>query len=129
MNRLWRSFIALPGILSRTFGYVLLFVQFVDFFYNSDLGAQQRSLLNRNANKIPVAPHKRLRETSVMLLETDKCPICLRHRHNDTVLNVSGYVFCYECISDFVRRERKCPVTSLPATMNNLIQIFYDLPK
>lgn len=26
-----------------------------------------------------------LRETSVMLLETDKCPICLRHRHNDTV--------------------------------------------
>uniref|UniRef100_F1LB52 Peroxisome assembly protein 12 n=1 Tax=Ascaris suum TaxID=6253 RepID=F1LB52_ASCSU len=100
INRLWRSFVAMPGIIRRMLGYMLLFVQFVDFFYNSDLGAQHRLMLARSVSSVPAPPHNHLRETSVMLLETDKCPICLRHRHNDTVLSVSGYVFCYGCISD-----------------------------
>uniref|UniRef100_A0A914RIM4 Peroxisome assembly protein 12 n=1 Tax=Parascaris equorum TaxID=6256 RepID=A0A914RIM4_PAREQ len=111
--------------LMRMLGYMLLFVQFVDFFYNSDLGTQHRLMSARGFTSIPTPPHN----TSVMLLETDKCPICLRHRHNDTVLSVSGYVFCYECINDFVRREKRCPVTSLPATTDNLIRIFSDASK
>uniref|UniRef100_A0A915ADM1 Peroxisome assembly protein 12 n=1 Tax=Parascaris univalens TaxID=6257 RepID=A0A915ADM1_PARUN len=129
INRFWRSFVAMPGIIRRMLGYMLLFVQFVDFFYNSDLGTQHRLMSARGFTSIPTPPHNHLRETSVMLLETDKCPICLRHRHNDTVLSVSGYVFCYECINDFVRREKRCPVTSLPATTDNLIRIFSDASK
>lgn len=123
-SRLWRLIVALPGLLSRFFGYGLLFVQFLDFYYNSDIGLQLRSSQTRFNNRIPPPPHKRLRESAVMLLETNKCPICLRQRHNDTVLSVSGYVFCYRCISDFIERERKCPVTSLPANREHLIRLF-----
>ncbi|VDK48041.1 unnamed protein product [Anisakis simplex] len=128
LNRLWRYILALPGIFSRLFAYSLLFVEFIDFFYNTDFGIQQRSsTIKKYSNKIPAAPHKRVNERAVMLLESDKCPICLRPRQNDTVLNVSGYVFCYECISEYVSRERKCPVTSLPAKIDNLIRIFHDI--
>ena len=40
------------------------------------------------------------------------------------VLSVSGYVFCYACIKNYVLHEKKCPVTTLPADLNNLIRIF-----
>jgi len=122
-SRLWRLFVSLPGVISRLFGYGLFFVQFLDFWYNSGLNEPLKSS-SSSMVKIPPAPHPLLRESSVLLLETNKCPLCLRHRQNDTVLSVSGYVFCFNCISTFVKREHRCPVTSLPAKPDHLIRIF-----
>lgn len=122
ISRVWRWFIALPGIISRLFGYGLLFVQFIDFVYNSDLGSQ----LSRKYTyaQVPPSPHKLLTESSVQLLETNKCPLCLQRRKNDTALSVSGYVFCYSCIDNHVKRFRTCPVTGLPASTNELIRLY-----
>ncbi|KAL6725105.1 hypothetical protein Aduo_019920 [Ancylostoma duodenale] len=100
LNRLWRFFLALPGVFSRLFGYGLFFVQFIDFMYNSDIGSQFTRKAFRG--QVPPAPHKLLTESSVLMLDTNKCPLCMRKRTNDTALSVSGYVFCYSCIHSHV---------------------------
>ncbi|ETN75159.1 Pex2 / Pex12 amino terminal region [Necator americanus] len=56
LNRLWRFFLALPGIFSRLFGYGLFFVQFIDFIYNSDFGSQLKKKTFRG--RVPPAPHR-----------------------------------------------------------------------
>lgn len=122
LNRLWRLLVAFPGVFSRLFGYGLFFVQFIDFVYNSDLGSQ----LSRKHTyaQIPPAPHKLLTESSVQLLETNKCPLCLQRRKNDTALSVSGYVFCYSCIDSHLKSFKTCPVTGVPASTNELIRLY-----
>ncbi|VDK50076.1 unnamed protein product [Cylicostephanus goldi] len=122
LNRLWRFLLAFPGVFSRLFGYCLFFIQFVDFMYNSEFGSQ---LIRKNPRgHAPSAPHKLLTESSVLMLDTNKCPLCMRKRTNDTALSVSGYVFCYSCIYDHVNQFKTCPVTGLPATVNELIRLY-----
>lgn len=120
----WHIVYGIPFVISRMFGYFLFFVQFLDVFYNSDLGTQLRSTVGNVSQRIPPAPHTALKETSVHSLETHICPLCLQQRVDDTVLSVSGYVFCHSCIKQYVLREKKCPVTSLPANICHLIKLF-----
>ncbi|VDK87554.1 unnamed protein product [Litomosoides sigmodontis] len=118
------------NILTRCITFGLYFIQFLDFYYNSDIGENFRTEQRMRNWRYPAAPHKvllklymKLRESSVLLLETNKCPLCLRRRTNDTALAVSGYVFCYGCIYSYVKEEKKCPVTGLQADMDDLIKI------
>uniref|UniRef100_A0A0R3S1A9 Peroxisome assembly protein 12 n=1 Tax=Elaeophora elaphi TaxID=1147741 RepID=A0A0R3S1A9_9BILA len=123
-RRSWRVLTILASILTRCITFGLYFIQFLDFYYNSDNGENFR-LEQRIRNwRYPSAPHKKLRESSVLLLETNKCPLCLRQRTNDTALAVSGYVFCYGCIYSYVEQEKKCPITNLSASIDDLIKIF-----
>ncbi|EFO23167.2 Pex2/Pex12 amino terminal region family protein [Loa loa] len=92
-KRSWRVLAILASILTRCITFGLYFIQFLDFYYNSDTGENFRMEQRTRNWKFPPAPHKKLRESSVLLLETNKCPLCLRQRTNDTVLAVSGYVF------------------------------------
>ncbi|VDN58677.1 unnamed protein product, partial [Dracunculus medinensis] len=39
------------------------------------------------------------------------------------VLSVSGYVFCYFCINRYILEHKKCPVTFLPASIEDLIRL------
>ncbi|KAJ1369502.1 hypothetical protein KIN20_030978 [Parelaphostrongylus tenuis] len=121
LNRLWRFVLGFPVLFSYLFGYGLFFVQFIDFMYNTDIGMQ---LAKKDVYHIPPAPHKLLSESSVQLLDTNKCPLCLRRRKNDTALSVSGYVFCYICIYNHIKEFKRCPVTGLPATTNELIRLY-----
>ncbi|KAG7171608.1 Peroxisome assembly protein 12-like [Homarus americanus] len=64
---------------------------------------------------------------SISGLKTEDCPICFKTRKQDTVLSVSGYVFCYSCILPYVRRENKCPVTGYPASTTQVIRIYQEI--
>ncbi|CAG9558871.1 unnamed protein product [Danaus chrysippus] len=55
------------------------------------------------------------------------CPICHQSWRVPTVLPVSGYVFCYTCISRHLRRSGSCPVTRLPASERSLVRLYLDL--
>uniref|UniRef100_A0A8R1HVV4 Peroxisome assembly protein 12 n=1 Tax=Caenorhabditis japonica TaxID=281687 RepID=A0A8R1HVV4_CAEJA len=121
-NRIWRFVLGLPGVLSRLFAYGLFFVQFLDYMYNTDLAKLTKTGLN---GTIAPPPHKMiLKESEILSLDTNKCPICLKKRINDTALFVSGYVFCYTCINQHVNTYHKCPVTGCPATSQHLIRLF-----
>lgn len=97
------------------------FLQFLDWFYSS--GNTPRSIVSK---PIPVPPQVSdgLKPST---LKSEDCPICYKKRKQDTVLSVSGYVFCYSCILTFVKSEGKCPVTGYPATSSHLIRIYFDL--
>lgn len=64
-------------------------------------------------------------EQQVLCMEVNKCPLCKRTRNNDTVLSVSGYVFCHPCIYNFVSLEGRCPVTSVPASVTELVKLYH----
>lgn len=52
------------------------------------------------------------------------CPICLQDFVIPTILQISGYVFCYKCITKHLRKKQFCPVTNYPATMDDLVRIY-----
>ncbi|XP_052748628.1 peroxisome assembly protein 12-like [Galleria mellonella] len=56
----------------------------------------------------------------------NKCPICLQTWKIPTVLPVSGYIFCYVCISRHVRARATCPVTRCPAAESSLVRLYVD---
>nr|CAB3494471.1 unnamed protein product [Digitaria exilis] len=64
---------------------------------------------------IPLPPDKTL------------CPLCCQKRANPSVLSVSGFVFCYSCIFKSVSQHKRCPVTLMPATVEQIRRLFHDL--
>jgi len=54
----------------------------------------------------------------------DLCPLCMSVRTNPTQLTASGYVFCYACIFDYVSLRSSCPVTLVPAHLNQLRRLY-----
>lgn len=52
------------------------------------------------------------------------CPICLQDFRIPTILQISGYVFCYKCITKHLKKAQYCPVTNYPATMDDLVRIY-----
>uniref|UniRef100_A0A0K0EWC4 Peroxisome assembly protein 12 n=1 Tax=Strongyloides venezuelensis TaxID=75913 RepID=A0A0K0EWC4_STRVS len=69
-------------------------------------------------------PVKKLDESEALNLSKDQCPLCLKKRENDTVLSSSGYIFCYKCIRQHISKFGRCPVTSTPATLNQLVRLY-----
>ena len=56
-----------------------------------------------------------------------KCPICRTKRKNETLVPISGYVYCYKCIVSHLRSDNNkdaCPVTGLPVNEEELVRIF-----
>ena len=53
-----------------------------------------------------------------------RCPLCSKKMTNPAVISSSGHVFCYVCVSNFVRENRKCPLTGVKTEMAN-IHIIY----
>ena len=56
-----------------------------------------------------------------------RCPICRAKRKNETLVPISGYVYCYKCIVGHLRTDETkgtCPVTGLPVAEDDLIRIF-----
>ncbi|ONM06032.1 Peroxisome biogenesis protein 12 [Zea mays] len=55
------------------------------------------------------------------------CPLCCQKRANPSVLSVSGFVFCYSCIFKSVSQHKRCPVTLMPAGVEQIRRLFHDL--
>ncbi|CAG9767695.1 unnamed protein product [Ceutorhynchus assimilis] len=55
-----------------------------------------------------------------------KCPICLQIWLIPTVLPISGYIFCFKCISKHLQEKKKCPVTNLPARLQDVVRLYVD---
>lgn len=102
--------------ISTGFSVGLFFIQFLDWWYSSDTS-------HRSLTSLPV-PDPPQRDDTTEASQFNVCPICHRTRSNDTALSVSGYVFCYPCIYDYVKEFRKCPVTKFPAKTDHLVKLY-----
>ena len=66
---------------------------------------------------IPPAPER-------MTADSTHCPICHKDMHSPSAVSVSGWVYCYRCIANYIRAEGKCPVSGLSATLDDVIKIY-----
>ncbi|GBG91099.1 hypothetical protein CBR_g51833 [Chara braunii] len=53
------------------------------------------------------------------------CPLCMQMRTNPTLVPSSGFVFCYPCIYRYVSQHCRCPVTFMPATIEELRRLYH----
>ncbi|XP_045454003.1 peroxisome assembly protein 12 [Melitaea cinxia] len=74
---------------------------------------------------LPAPPPPEKDERSARVL--NMCPLCRQRWRVPTVLPVSGYVFCYSCISRHLRAEGACPVTRSPAATADLRRLYLDV--
>ena len=105
----------LSTLMLRSLEFGGFFLQFIQWWQDSSL--TQKSLTqfpipeppktDRNANKYE-----------------NTCPICLQEFLFPTIVQISGYVFCYKCITKHLKKSQNCPVTNYPATMNDLVRIY-----
>lgn len=91
------------------------FLQFLEWWYNKEGTKASFSSL-----PIPPPPAKR-----PLCVSSHLCPLCRKLRENATALACSGFVFCYSCIFQFVKSNKKCPVTGYPATLTHLVRIYH----
>jgi len=52
-----------------------------------------------------------------------QCLLCRQPCNTPTVILGSGYVYCYTCIDDYVKRYHRCPTSHQPVTNEHLIKI------
>lgn len=55
------------------------------------------------------------------------CPLCSQRRGNPSVITVSGFVFCYACVFKYVSQYKRCPITLMPATVDQIRRLFHDV--
>lgn len=105
----------LSTLVLRSLEFGGFFLQFLQWWQDSPTSQQtitqlpipEPPQLDRNANKY-----------------TNICPICFQDFIIPTILQISGYVFCFKCITKHLKKHQCCPVTNYPATMDDLIRIY-----
>ncbi|XP_054009741.1 peroxisome assembly protein 12 [Hylaeus anthracinus] len=107
-------------ILQRT---VTTSLEFGAFFLQFLSWWTQENLYT-NLVTLPIPPPPTIPETAKQYKGV--CPICLRTLRVHTVLSVSGYAFCYQCILPVIRNNGRCPVTNYPAKEDDLIRLYLD---
>jgi len=121
-NLIRRLTATLFRLLSKLLGVALLLVQFLDYWQSSDRDKSKQSSIG--SLPIPPAPHAAITEQNVIKMDPRLCPICRKPRQNDTVISVSGYVYCYVCIAKYLQQHRCDPVTKVPADTEHLIRLY-----
>ncbi|KAG6737418.1 hypothetical protein POTOM_058938 [Populus tomentosa] len=55
------------------------------------------------------------------------CPLCSQKRANPSVVTISGFVFCYAFIFKYLSQYNRCPVTLMPANVDQIRRLFHDM--
>ncbi|XP_046680436.1 peroxisome assembly protein 12-like [Homalodisca vitripennis] len=118
----WRECLSSPRACARlvsdglTQGLQLaaFFLQCLQWYHSDQLSHDKLSNL---------IPHPPVVE-EINILSPAQCPVCKKPCRIETVLMTSGYVFCYRCIREAIVARQSCPVTNLPATLDELIRLF-----
>lgn len=102
-------------LLTRVLEFGAFFLQFLQYWH---MGDQHRTSLTA----LPVPPP--FEGLAAAMHYQGKCPICSQNWKIETVLSVSGFVFCYRCIVQYLQENHCCPVTKYPADVGDLIRIY-----
>ncbi|XP_057721483.1 peroxisome biogenesis protein 12 [Arachis stenosperma] len=75
----------------------------------------------------PPPPPKVAKEGIPLPSDRTICPLCSQKRANPSVVTISGFVFCYACIFKYITQYKRCPVTLMPATVEQIRRLFHDV--
>ncbi|PKU85003.1 peroxisome biogenesis protein 12 isoform X2 [Dendrobium catenatum] len=111
---------AQTGLIAAVF-----FFKMMEWWYQS---AEERMSAPTVYPPPPPPPHPKVANDGIPLPpDRTICPLCSQKRVNPSVLAVSGFVFCYSCIFKYVSQYKRCPVTLLPASVEQIRRLFHDL--
>ncbi|CRK90816.1 CLUMA_CG004506, isoform A [Clunio marinus] len=105
----------LSSLMLRGLEFGGFFLQFIQWWQDSS--TSQKSIA-----QLPIPDPPILDQIANKYINI--CPICLQNFLIPTTLQISGYVFCYKCITKHLKKHQYCPVTNYPATMDDLIRIY-----
>jgi len=123
ISKILRLFVHSSHIIFDYFKYLLpfsiFFFKFLEWWYAENRVPSQTL-------PIPPPPKALPKAKNGLELPDDKnlCPICQHPRTNLALLVSSGYVFCYPCIHNFVEKNKCCPVTRTPSTIEQIRRIY-----
>ncbi|KAJ4826966.1 ubiquitin-protein ligase peroxin 12 [Turnera subulata] len=111
---------AQTGLIAAVF-----FFKMMEWWYQS---AEERMSAPTVYPPPPPPPSPKVAKEGIPLPQ-DKtvCPLCSQKRANPSVVTVSGFVFCYTCIFKYVSQYNRCPVTLMPATVDQIRRLFHDM--
>ncbi|KAG5044413.1 hypothetical protein JHK87_008328 [Glycine soja] len=75
----------------------------------------------------PPPPPKVAKEGIPLPPDRTICPLCSQKRVNPSVVSVSGFVFCYACIFKYITQYKRCPITLMPSTVDQIRRLFHDV--
>jgi peroxin-12 len=75
----------------------------------------------------PPPPPKVAKEGIALPSDRTLCPLCTQKRANPSVVSVSGFVFCYTCIFKYISQYKRCPLTLIPANVDEIRRLFHDV--
>lgn len=105
----------LSTVMLRGLEFGGFFLQFIQWWQDSS--STQKSIAQLPIPEPPQLHRDANRYESV-------CPICLQEFLIPTIVQISGYVFCYKCITKHLKKHQYCPVTNYPTTMDDLVRIY-----
>lgn len=107
---------ALSTLMLRSLEFGGFFLQFIQWWQDSS------SSSSRTIGELPIPEPPMLDENANKYQNI--CPICLQEFQIPTIVQVSGYVFCYKCITKHFKKHLFCPVTNFPASVDDLVRIY-----
>jgi len=109
------------SVLSRMAPVIFYSLQFMDTFYQED-GMLTKAL---SSFKVSKPPESLVTKVVSSRLPNSKqiCPLCHGKHCSPTTTSVSGFVFCYTCIFDYINQFKCCPITYRPCQIDDLIRI------
>jgi Ring finger domain len=57
-----------------------------------------------------------------------ECVICCGNSTNPTALKTCGHCFCRNCISDWIKQKKKCPLCLKNCKPKDILDLFFDIP-
>lgn len=108
------------GLIAAVF-----FFKMMEWWYQS---AEERITSPTVYPPPPPPPQPKVAEDGIPLpLDRTVCPLCSQKRTNPALISVSGFVFCYSCIFKYVSQYKRCPITLMPANVDQVRRLFHDV--
>lgn len=101
-------------MILRTLEFGGFLLQFLQWYQNS---SASQKIIAQLPTPNPPKDYSTLKYSNV-------CPLCFQDYAIPTTLSISGFTFCYKCITKHFKKNHFCPVTNIPASANDLVRIY-----
>jgi peroxin-12 len=123
----------IPFIRRYFIFFLFLITKILDWRYSTESQTRAASVSDQNLVKPPYqeeaegaskSPKKNTNTSSKHGTAPKFCAICKKSYKNPTLVTVSGYVYCFVCIEEYVKKHSKCPLSNLACTNQNLARVY-----
>ena len=121
----------IPFIRRYFIFFLFLITKFLDWRYTTESQTKTGDASDQSLVKPPyqeqaqgTSDNSKNSKSSKRVSAPKFCAICKKSYRNPTLVTVSGYVYCFVCIEEYVKKYSKCPLSNLPCNNQNLARVY-----